>query len=198
MARAADSAGRRRQIMDLAQQMFFRHGFGRVSMDELAAELHVSKSTLYKHFHAKEDLLAAVLQEYYSDIARGIGEIRADEGATYADELRRVMGFLCESLERLDARARRDIQTSAPRIWESLQDLQHRILHPVIEKLLRKGVARRAVRRDLDLALMARVVIVAVEQLLSRETVRSLSLSVQDAYQKVLGIFLEGILAPSA
>src|SRR5438094_8287384 len=53
----------RQRIVDAARVHFFSHGFRRVTMDDLAEELGISKKTLYAHFPGKFDLLEAVLAD---------------------------------------------------------------------------------------------------------------------------------------
>ena len=50
-------------ILTSAYRLFHRHGFNRVSMDEIAAAAGVTKRTLYYHFRSKDSLLAAVLHQ---------------------------------------------------------------------------------------------------------------------------------------
>ncbi len=50
---------KRQRIVDATRVHFFSHGFRRVTMDDLAAELGISKKTLYAHFPGKFDLLEA-------------------------------------------------------------------------------------------------------------------------------------------
>ena len=52
----------RQRILDAAYRLFRRQGFGRVSMDEIAAATRVTKRTLYYHFESKDQLLAHVLE----------------------------------------------------------------------------------------------------------------------------------------
>jgi AcrR family transcriptional regulator len=53
-----------RRIIEAAYYQFYRKGFTRVSMDEIAARAHLTKRTIYGHFRSKDDLLAAALQRY--------------------------------------------------------------------------------------------------------------------------------------
>jgi len=48
-------------ILTVAYRLFHRHGYKRVSMDEIAAAARVTKRTLYYHFRSKDDLIAAAL-----------------------------------------------------------------------------------------------------------------------------------------
>lgn len=51
----------RRTILDAAYELFYRKGYTRVGVDEVAALAKVTKRTLYYHFKSKDDLLADVL-----------------------------------------------------------------------------------------------------------------------------------------
>jgi AcrR family transcriptional regulator len=52
-------------ILTSAYRLFYRHGFNRVSMDEIAAAARVTKRTLYYHFRSKDDLIAAALERQH-------------------------------------------------------------------------------------------------------------------------------------
>src|ERR1700742_2603025 len=52
-------------ILTCAYRLFHRHGFNRVSMDEIAASAGVTKRTLYYHFRSKDDLMAAELESQH-------------------------------------------------------------------------------------------------------------------------------------
>jgi len=51
----------RRHILDAAYGLFWRQGFLRVSMDEIAARAGITKRALYQHFRSKDALMAATL-----------------------------------------------------------------------------------------------------------------------------------------
>jgi AcrR family transcriptional regulator len=52
---------KRREIVDVASELFEEHGFERTSMSMISERLGGSKATLYGYFKSKEDLLGAVL-----------------------------------------------------------------------------------------------------------------------------------------
>jgi AcrR family transcriptional regulator len=52
----------RQRILDAAYELFYRKGFARVGVDEVADAAKVTKRTLYYHFKSKDQLLAAVLE----------------------------------------------------------------------------------------------------------------------------------------
>ena len=64
MPRSAEAT--RRRILNAAYLQFYRKGFGRVGVDEIAHAAKVTKRTLYYHFKSKDELLAAVLESQQS------------------------------------------------------------------------------------------------------------------------------------
>jgi len=53
---------KRDELVQKALQSFYRNGFHATGMDMLASETGISKTSMYKHFRAKEDLILAVLR----------------------------------------------------------------------------------------------------------------------------------------
>jgi AcrR family transcriptional regulator len=51
----------RQLILDAAYGLFWRQGFLRVSMDDIAARAGITKRALYQHFPSKDDLITAAL-----------------------------------------------------------------------------------------------------------------------------------------
>lgn len=52
---------RREQILDSAARIFARDGFHAARMDDIAAELHLTKAALYYYCESKEDLFVQVI-----------------------------------------------------------------------------------------------------------------------------------------
>jgi|SRR5579863_1632731 len=59
----------RQSIIDAAYELFYRKGYGRVSVDAIADLAKVTKRTLYYHFRSKDELLAAMLESQH-ELAR--------------------------------------------------------------------------------------------------------------------------------
>lgn len=52
----------RERLVAAAIELFYRHGFGAVGIDQVIARAGVTKSTFYKHFEGKDDLMVAAVQ----------------------------------------------------------------------------------------------------------------------------------------
>jgi AcrR family transcriptional regulator len=55
------SRGRDR-LLDAAIELFYRHGFAAIGVDQVIATAGVTKSTFYKHFDGKDDLMVAAVE----------------------------------------------------------------------------------------------------------------------------------------
>lgn len=53
---------KRDELVEKATDLFYRSGFQATGMDRLVAETGISKTSVYKHFKTKEDLIVATLQ----------------------------------------------------------------------------------------------------------------------------------------
>jgi AcrR family transcriptional regulator len=68
-----DSSPTREAILDAAVVEFERHGFRRVALDDVARRARVSRTTIYRRFSNKDELVAAVIERenvtLFADIA---------------------------------------------------------------------------------------------------------------------------------
>ncbi|MDL2282830.1 TetR/AcrR family transcriptional regulator, partial [Parabacteroides sp. OttesenSCG-928-G06] len=53
-------------IINTATRLFYNQGFGDTSMRQIADELDMSVSNLYKYFKNKEDLFSEIVKGYYT------------------------------------------------------------------------------------------------------------------------------------
>ncbi len=56
------SASKRDELVQKALKVFYQEGFHATGMDKLVAETKISKTSMYKHFRTKEDLILATLR----------------------------------------------------------------------------------------------------------------------------------------
>lgn len=73
------AAPTRNRILEAAYKLFRQRGYGRVTMDEIAASARLTKRTLYHHFRSKDELLAEVLRAQH--------DLAVQAFRTFADQL---------------------------------------------------------------------------------------------------------------
>lgn len=57
-------AATRERICAAANRLFFEEGFGPVTMEQVALAAGIQRSTLYLHFREKDEILAAIAEDY--------------------------------------------------------------------------------------------------------------------------------------
>lgn len=92
MSRDEKKAESRRRILESARDVFFRDGFMRANLDEVAEKAGVAKGTLYRYFESKADLYVAVLtqnQEIFHDLIKAA----STQGDNAVDRMRSIARF---------------------------------------------------------------------------------------------------------
>jgi TetR/AcrR family transcriptional repressor of nem operon len=77
----------REDILEAAKKSAQAHGYGGLSMRDLAADVGIKAASLYYHFPSKADLASAVAKRYWEDAAADLEKIW-DEYPDPADRLR--------------------------------------------------------------------------------------------------------------
>jgi AcrR family transcriptional regulator len=54
------------RILETADRLFYQRGIRAIGVDTIAAEIGISKRTLYNHFPSKDELIAAYLQRRFT------------------------------------------------------------------------------------------------------------------------------------
>jgi AcrR family transcriptional regulator len=83
-------ASLRREILAAASQLFVEEGYQRVTMRRIAAQIEYSPTTIYLYFKDKNELLSAVCEETFSQLAAKLERLQKTSGTP--------LGYLREGL----------------------------------------------------------------------------------------------------
>ncbi len=75
---------RRDEIAEIFKKYFHHYGFKKTSVDDVAAEMHISKKTIYEYFESKEAVFAYIIQREANQAGNAMS--RRLEGLTTATE----------------------------------------------------------------------------------------------------------------
>src|SRR5690242_11821885 len=70
----------RKRLIDAARQQFYRDGFRNVGIDQVLADVGISKTAFYKHFESKDDLMLAALDWKFRWLQETVREAIRERG----------------------------------------------------------------------------------------------------------------------
>lgn len=162
-------------------------------MDDLAAELAVSKKTLYAHYPSKEALLAAVLKAKYKGIRATIKEATAKPERPLAEVLHDLLRGLRGELDELQPAFLRDMR-KAPELFKQLEERRARLIRKHFGRLFRRGQRDGHVRSDLPAGLMIETFLASVQAIMNPARLTELGLAPREAFTALIDLLLHGVL----
>ncbi len=88
-------------IMDATYRAVCAHGFADVTMQDIADECELSKSSLHYHYDTKEDLLVAFLEQLVDEFEADLERLRSSD-APPADRLREYLHWFAVGTDETD------------------------------------------------------------------------------------------------
>lgn len=103
----------RHKILETASELFYKQGVRAVGVDLVVAKAGVAKTSLYRHFGTKDDLIAAFLEREDQDfwgVWDRVAQLHADDAKA---ELDAHLGWIGERVERPNYRGCPQINVAA-------------------------------------------------------------------------------------
>ena len=184
----------RQRIIGAAREHFLAHGFHRVTMDDLAEGLGMSKKTLYAHFPSKTALLEAMLLDKFQRAQDEMEAITSECSADFASGLHRLLACVQRHTEEIRPPFVRDIQREAPELFKVVQGRRREIIQRYFGKLLGEGRREGLIRKDIPVHLLIEILLGAVEAIMNPPRLAELELSPQSGFTAIISVILEGAL----
>ncbi len=187
--------GSRQRIVEAARAHFFSHGFRRVTMDDLATELGISKKTLYVHFPDKIALLEAVLDDKFASVEAKLKEIRDAYPHDFSTALHELLANTQRELDEIKPPFVRDMRQKAPDMFKLVERRRAELIERFFGKLFVEGQRTGMVRKDLPTKLMIEILLGAIQAIVNPAKVEELGLTPKSGFAVVLKVVLEGVIA---
>jgi AcrR family transcriptional regulator len=126
------------KIIDFAAQKFMNGGFFKTTMDELAAELRVSKKTIYKNFPSKEELVRTVALKILTTNAKLI-EDAVKLKCNPVEKLYRIFETVGKILIKINENNIRDIHYYTPETWKEIDEFRTKKMNAFLKDIIEQG-----------------------------------------------------------
>jgi len=191
------STSPKERIIAAARERFLREGFSKVSIDELAADLAISKKTFYKFFENKDDLLGQIVERILRDMNAGFTAIITSD-ASFVQKLDQTMAFVGRQVGRLARPFLQDLQRYAPHYWQRVQHFRRQRMAVNIGALFDQGITGGYIREDINPRVLLMAFVGTVESVINPAVLSQESFSSDQAMRSILRIFFHGLLTEDA
>lgn len=184
----------KQKILLLADEKFQQFGYSKVTMEEIAADLGISKKTLYKYFSNKEHVLKDLLDQIKCDFETHVKDLFCDESIEFIDKLKLLLDFISKNSKRMDGPLIQDIMKNHPALWNEIQEFRREKAHKNVTWLIKEGTKSGAFRSDIPAEVITAIFVGAVHVMISIDTLSRLPITAEQIHKIVSQIVLEGIL----
>jgi AcrR family transcriptional regulator len=143
------------EILEAAKELFFKHGFKRISIEDICNKAEVSRRTFYVYYENKTDLLMKLLEQIYQENMNVIDAI-SNSGLPFSQQLVQITNYNIAQLEQMTPEFLADIHdpsfVEVRTHYESKRELSAAWTHTFFSDAQQRG----DIRADLDIEFLQR------------------------------------------
>ena len=186
----------KKTILKTSLELFVKHGFKTVTMDEIANELGISKKTIYLHFRSKDELITKTVDYIIDSAMDKMKEIVVSCETPIHEHFE--MQNCVQDLFGLNIQASTVYQFNKyyPKIAEYIQQKRHNNYDFTILRNLKEGVRLGYYREDIDIDFVGKIFFASSSSFFQDETFVNLqsTKSLDELNTKFLEYHLRGIV----
>lgn len=183
-----------RRVVAVARRQFLAHGFRSVSMDDLAAELGMSKKTLYLAFPSKTALIEAVLKDKFREVEADLGQLAKGQAADVEIVLHQLLDCVQRHTAEIQPAFVRDIGRETPELFQMVEQKRRELIRRYFGGLFEDGKKGGVIRSDIPTHLIIEILLGAVQSIMNPTKLVELGLTVEQGYSSIIRLVLEGAL----
>lgn len=143
------------RILTKAHDLFNKYGIRSVSMDDLAAQLGMSKKTLYQYYGDKDGLVNDVFTALL-DENRGNCCIAKDKSNNALHEVFMAFEKVMKMFSEMNPAVLFDLEKYHPKSYKKFKEFQNGFLYSMVVNNLKRGIEEGFYRDKIDVDTLAR------------------------------------------
>jgi AcrR family transcriptional regulator len=189
----ADDSEIKDRILTRSEEMFLKFGYSKVTMDEIASNLGMSKKTLYKFFPSKEELVREIIYKMRCGIKDYIDDLLANNEMDFVEKLKRLMNLIGKQSSKLQGPLLDDLHKNIPEVWQQINEFRKENVRQKFTQLINMGVEKGIFRKDIDQRLIVLIYSSAIQGLINPEILSQMPFSVEQVFESVIKVIFSGI-----
>ena len=150
-----DKMENKERILQKATDLFMRYGIRSITMDEIAAQLGISKKTIYQFFTDKDAMVEAVVNEEMKNNEEGC-RIFSQSAQNAVHEIFLAMDGMQEMLKTMNPQLMYELEKHHPAAYKRLKQYKYQFLFTVVKENLQRGANEEIYRTGLNIELITR------------------------------------------
>ncbi|HQT91880.1 MAG TPA: TetR/AcrR family transcriptional regulator, partial [Candidatus Kryptobacter bacterium] len=183
----------RRSILEVSYSKFAVHGFKKVTIDEIAAELGISKKTVYKLFSSKEEILREVVLGKMNLLLEVFSKIQSMKESS-VDKIQAISEIVGTHINEQWQRILTEVRLNAPGLFKEINSIIQEKLSLGWQKIFIDGQKNGWIRKDIDPVVFTTAYVGVVRELMKTDFLSKHALSESEVPKQVFRMFTEGIL----
>jgi AcrR family transcriptional regulator len=180
------------KILANVSERFLREGFYKITMNEIASELHISKKTIYKHFPTKMALVEATI-DYFAGAIRNDVEKIVNSKENSVIKFCRMIEKIWNIFTKINDKWLNELHTHLPDAWKRVDDFRTKMIFRNVTKLIEQGKSEKLIN-DFPTPIILNVFLSSVRTTVNPEFVINNNFSLAQAVESTFEILLNGIL----
>ncbi len=180
------------KILNYSTQIFLKNGFNKVTMDEIASGLRISKKTIYKYFASKKKLVNAVVRIYQNNIKKQLNEA-VDSKANSILKMKALAEFMAEFSIDIDKQMLFDLQTYRPELWKKIDNFRIHVIEEIWITIINAGKKEKNIINKPNDIIIA-IILGSIKEIINPVFLLNHSYSIKEAFEITFEIILSGIL----
>ncbi|MFZ0282523.1 MAG: TetR/AcrR family transcriptional regulator [Bacteroidales bacterium] len=180
-------------ILHSSRKLFWKHGFRRVSIEEICREAKASKMTFYRFFPNKLELARAVFDSVADEGLQKFRKIINEESSP-SEKMKKIIQLKLEGTNNISNEFLNDFYNNPESGLANYIEEKTKALWLEIIELFRKGQADGWIRKDMNVEFMFLFIQKATSSsVLSDKEILKLYNSPQDLIMELTNMFVYGI-----
>jgi hypothetical protein len=181
------------RILKKAEEMFTQFGFSKVTMEEIAADLGMSKKTLYKFFPGKEQILKEMITCKKCDFEDYVLKLWGNNELSFLEKLKILMNYIGQHNSSFRGPLAHDLQKNFPLIWEEINESRKTHSLAKFNLLVKEGIEKGVFRNDIDQQILFLIFMNSIQGALNPEVLTQLPVTGTQVFESIVKVFLEGV-----
>jgi TetR/AcrR family transcriptional regulator, cholesterol catabolism regulator len=181
------------KILEGAYELFYRHGVKRITMDDIANHLGISKKTIYENYKNKNELVKLLMKRELEKQNHDMQVIRK-QSKNSIDEIIKLMNYLAEKFSQINPGMFYDLQKYHSDSWKYFRNFKEGTIQGFIESNLKRGVKDGLYRKDIHIPILSRMRVELIEMCFNSNIYPPHKYRITDVCLELLTHFVYGIV----